>query len=97
MSDFGPLCKITQTMESLIQAQKVKEKEKQKSAEKQQKEEALARQKKANEALANEYIRSHKASLYEKLTTMEKQFWSIDSVPESALRPHALEALKIKI
>jgi len=88
---------VKQTMESLIQAQKVKEKEKLKSAEKQQKEEEQARQKKANEALANEYIRSHKASLYEKLTTMEKQFWSIDSVPESALRPHALEALKIKI
>lgn len=85
-----------QTMESVMQTQKLQEKEKSKAAEKREKQAEIEKAKLRTEELADKYILENKDTLYSQLTAMEKQFWTVDDVPDSALRPYALEALKMK-
>jgi hypothetical protein len=84
-----------QTLESVMQVHQLQKKSKNKAAEQREKQEELEKEKQRTEELADKYILENKAALYSQLTAMEKQFWTVDDVPDSALRPYALEALKI--
>ena len=85
-----------QVLESVIQAQELQDKEKNKAAEKRENQEEIEKEKQRIEEKADLYISENKESLYQKLSDFEKSLYSCADIPDYFLRPLALESLKIK-